>query len=156
VRIPQLLLITAFVVALGPARSADPVQGAEAANWTKIGGTDHFALLINPPSIEQAKIGKGKNKIPVLKAWVMYDFIEPTTNAAGTFRSAKILEYFKCSNNTSSQKSLVFYSDAMGDGNVVKAVTHLDREMHFAPLVPGSADAEVGHVVCHDPADAKG
>jgi hypothetical protein len=149
VRTAQLLLITALVFGLGVARSAEPMQIADAADWTKIGGTDQFALLVNPPSIEHGMPGK---------AWLLYDFFDSTKNAYGhfTFRSFKALEYFHCSDHTSAIKSAVFYNAPMGEGEVVKSITHLDREMRFSPLVPGSADAEVGNLVCGAPADPKG
>ncbi len=90
-----------------------------------------------------------KKKGSIAKMWIMRDYsTEQIFSEDKTYQSSKMMSAFDCKEDTVAGISIIWYSGALGDGNVVSTYTIKDSEREWHPIVPGSVDAASWKIAC--------
>jgi hypothetical protein len=85
----------------------------------------------------------------IVKMWSLkeYSVMQKTFNGVN-YKSSKVLNSYNCKYESSTQVSIVHYSNSMGNGNVVYTVTFKESELEWEPYVPGSLGQVLWKIAC--------
>lgn len=112
-----------------------------ASEWTKYSSTGS-----QDEYMDFEYLGNGKSKNNMLKAWQMIDYKTVIAHNAGIpVLSTKILYEVNCSQRMGRIAYIATYSEAMGNGPILKA---WDPKSEFTPIVPSSLYDELRKTGC--------
>lgn len=131
----RLRLILAFV-----SMAFSAAIFAKQPDWKPIGANEKAAVLIDAANLQRQG--------PLITVWIMFSFPSVQSSlGAVKYRSFKALSLLRCDDNTIDELSDIFYSAAMGGGNVV-ASHDWPGGAGINYIVPGSFQDSVKDAVC--------
>ena len=95
--------------------------------------------------IRRPVLGEGK----FLKTWFLWSYSEPRTLRDGTaYQSTKDLSLFDCKSKRFAIRQIIYYTDTVAEGNVVRSNSMSDGELEFDDPSPGSVGEAVLDQAC--------
>lgn len=112
---------------------------AQAAKWTKLataGGTESY---LDTSSIIKNDQGS--------KAWSLISYAKPQATPDGQpYLSMKILQLYSCPERTTTLLTQVYYSEAMGKGDMVRSFKY--EKFEAEDVIPDSAADGALQIIC--------
>ncbi|HEY6260089.1 MAG TPA: surface-adhesin E family protein [Nitrospiraceae bacterium] len=111
------------------------------AEWRPISnaeGAGGFMIYVDPTTLHRTG--------DLVKMWVLYDFKFVQTSEGKSYLSATWQQQFDCAAERSRHLAYKYYSNNIGQGNVV--VARDDQANKWSPVPPRSAAAILWNIVC--------
>jgi hypothetical protein len=113
---------------------------AQAAKWTKLGTAGGVESFLDKTSIIKNERGT--------KAWSLLSYATPQATPDGLpYLSMKVLQLYSCAERTTTLLTQVYYSEAMGKGDMVRSFKY--EKFEADDVIPDSAADGALQIICH-------
>ncbi len=113
---------------------------AQAAKWTKLGSNGGADSYLDKTSMIKADKGT--------KAWSLISYASAQSTPDGLpYLSMKVLQQYSCAERTTTLLTQVYYSEAMGKGEMVRSFKY--EKFEAEDVIPDSPADGALQIICH-------